>query len=490
MFALADVVSSLAIAASSGRLNPHLVTTFPVKHAAVSAVAEYYPGSAGPALLLTTFAPFGPEPTYVVPNLRSVSTGGTKATVETIEDSTTWTNYIGIAPKEIGTAVVATAGGFLVPGHGTGTINLFDVSDPNSPVGTQVSTDKKNWFYHKIVWYDVDGDGLLDIVAARATAPKPTGGELIWLKQPSHNASSIHAWAETVITQGPDVDFIIADIDGEGLPEVVAAEFFSSANLVSYKCSAKLWSECTNGMGVTSTIIDSRSGPFFAVRATDLNRDGAVDLLATNNEDDATGSVFSYTKNKGATTWTRHTLATGFSPFPSSIPSPGAHSRGSPGAALPFHIMNETSTAEKPLILVSGDDGGFFAILRPVSEAISAWDYTTEFVVNSSGTVGGPSVFDVDSDGQNELILPFYADGKVQIYNFTATSPPPVNPQCRTCLLRQDPLHLSPAYSWCFQDDTCHKVGSTANPCSADRCASAAIASKCKCSACNDESCV
>ena len=94
-----------------------------------------------------------------------------------------------MAPDEIGPHVVATAGGFLVPGKQTGTIDLFDMSDPKAPVQTQVSTDKKGWFYHKIVWYDMNGDGKLDIVAARATVPMSPGkkpeGELIWLEQPT-----------------------------------------------------------------------------------------------------------------------------------------------------------------------------------------------------------------------------------------------------------------------------------------------------------------
>jgi hypothetical protein len=65
--------------------------------------------------------------------------------------------------------IVLTAGGFLVPGDATGSIDLFDAADPARPLHAKVSTDKKNWFYHKAVWADIDGDGRLDILAARAT---------------------------------------------------------------------------------------------------------------------------------------------------------------------------------------------------------------------------------------------------------------------------------------------------------------------------------
>ena len=59
----------------------------------------------------------------------------------------------------------------------------------------------------------MDGDGKLDIVAARATVPMTSGakpeGELLWLKQPAINATNGSPWVETVVVAGPDVDFIM-----------------------------------------------------------------------------------------------------------------------------------------------------------------------------------------------------------------------------------------------------------------------------------------
>ena len=54
------------------------------------------------------------------------------------------------------------------------------VSDPSAPVRTKVSSDKKDWFYHKIIWHDLNGDGRKDIIAARATAPMHDAGELVY----------------------------------------------------------------------------------------------------------------------------------------------------------------------------------------------------------------------------------------------------------------------------------------------------------------------
>ena len=34
-----------------------------------------------------------------------------------------------------------------------------------------ITLDKKGWFYHRALLFDVDSDGTMDIVTARATAP-------------------------------------------------------------------------------------------------------------------------------------------------------------------------------------------------------------------------------------------------------------------------------------------------------------------------------
>ena len=60
-------------------------------------------------------------------------------------------------------------------------------------------------------------------------------------------------------------------------------------------------------------------------------------LLLTTHQDGtgAEGSVFGFEQPTGASlaagTWTRHVLASGFTPNPTLLPSPGKHSRGSPG---------------------------------------------------------------------------------------------------------------------------------------------------------------
>jgi len=499
-FFAAVLVAAVASQAAAS-LNPVFKTSVKIEKAAVAKIADNFPGSKGPALLVSTFGVelLGGLPSYAIKNLEFLLTGiSDYQEVFEIEKSQKWTNYIGMAPESVGKNLVLTAGGFLIPigGISTGKVCLFDVTDPKNVIKTTVSTDKKGWFYHQATWHDMNGDGRLDIVAARATAPKNPAGEMVWFEQPAtgalSNATHEAVWPVHVSANGPDVGFILEDLDGDGKVEMVATQFFSAHVLAVYSCPLVQWGMCQPG-DVVRTVIDDTNGPFFTVQRIDLNGDGKKDLLVTNNQDDkgtdGKGSVFAYEQPSSIDgLWTRHVLATGYVPIPSKLPSPGAHSKGSPGSAKAFEV--KAGAGDKPRILVSGDDGGFVAVLTAASEDSSSWEYTQEFLCNSTGTIGTPDVGDVDGDGLADIFVPFYSENKVEMYTYAeAAAPAGPAAMCQQCLLKQDPVHLSPAYAWCYIDSKCHVVNDPFNPCAADQCTSAAKTSKCTCGSCNDAGC-
>ena len=212
----------------------------------------------------------------------------------------------------------------------------------------------------------------------------------------------------------------------------------------------------------------------------------------TNNQDggkDGPGSLFAYEQPAQISgTWTKHVLATGYTPNPTILPSPGAHSRGSPGRASSFKA--QTKSTGKPQILLSGDDAGTVSILSAVSEDRSSWKYEQMWVCNSTGTVGSPAIGDVDNDGLADVFIPNYSANRVDVYSFEdAPTPAPPSTQCTACLQKKDPVKLSPAYTWCYKDSQCYLVGNPTNPCSASECASAAPTSSCSCTSCNDPAC-
>ncbi len=395
------------------------IASFPLPNAAVTTVLPHWPGSAGAALLITTFAAFGKEPVSVVSNIEDVIAGKAAAAPVTLEAVTGWTNYAELVPTgalPVNSSVVATAGGFLVPGHQTGSIDLFHVTAPNNVSHMKISTDKSGFFYHKIVWHDCNDDGRLDVMAARARVPNvgKKQGELIWLEQPVTGALAGGPWKEHLLSAGPDVDFLLSAHANSGSssgapPAVVAAQYFSAPQLAVYRCAGVNWAACDEGAGVSVEVLDAELGPFFAVQEADLDADGLPDLLVANSRSDPTGALLVYSKPANASGYARHVLASGYAPAPKPLAGPG---RGAPGK--PF-ALPASSPGAKPRVLLSGDDGGFASVLTPTSAAAGEWGYAQTYLFNSSGTIGELSWM-LNATGGLVAFVPFYSEGRIEAW--------------------------------------------------------------------------
>lgn len=197
---------------------------------------------------------------------------------------------------------------------------------------------KSGWFYHKVIWRDMDGDGLLDILTARATKPiigsgalpavasqspflrrasfaprshpaRAAGGELLWLKQPSSDPLKNVPWEEQVITSGPDVIVEVTDMDeNDGTFEVWAAQFFTTPGLFLYRISD------TNASVTGQRAVDTAMGAAEGVQAVDLDGDGKLELLTNSHLGGNGGAVYAFTipEDLDNGEFGKHTLATGF----------------------------------------------------------------------------------------------------------------------------------------------------------------------------------
>lgn len=135
------------------------------------------------------------------------------ATVSELTTTVVWPNdNIRVGPGDgvAGFSGILQAGGFLVPPKTVGAVSFIELDPQGRFVSsTNVSVNDGNallsgWFYHRGLLKDVDGDGLVDVIAARATKPLfgTAAGELVWMRQPAVAAPLAPAnvpWQEIVL---------------------------------------------------------------------------------------------------------------------------------------------------------------------------------------------------------------------------------------------------------------------------------------------------
>ncbi|MBF0443248.1 MAG: VCBS repeat-containing protein [Oligoflexales bacterium] len=352
-------------------------------------------------LFITSFGVLSGDAVKFVADVRGYISGNYAEGARVLTDKVTWPNEILRAPQEVfGDDCFTIAGGFLVPTKSTGMIGLYD---KNQKTLVSLTKSKSGYFYHRVVWADMNGDGKLDILTARATRPifGTAGGELIWLEQPKDSRQV--PWREHVITKGPDVNFVYEDIDGDGANEIIAAQFFT-------KRLAILWKD---GVAWKTRIIDDAIGSPFDVQLIDLNHDGKKEILVTNHENvESASGVFAYEipSDIKHAAFRKHVILQGIKTL-----EPG-FGKGSPGRAAAFYPYSD-DLGNKPYIAVSGDGAQKAFMLMPATDRTDDFTYIPQVIMSvSKGPVGQIAISDVDGDGKAEIFIPAYGEDRIDIF--------------------------------------------------------------------------
>ncbi|MEB3330544.1 MAG: VCBS repeat-containing protein [Candidatus Sericytochromatia bacterium] len=362
-------------------------------------------GEAGgePTLMVSSFGVFGGDAVRAFRGLGGLL-AGRGLTPQLVTDKVVWPNEVKPVPSSVMPGGYLVAGGFLVPGK-TGALTIVSPGGATRALTATgpVTERKPGFFYHRAMWRDMDGDGRLDVLTARAKKPimGPTVGELVWLSEPRGRAG---LWQEHVIAQGPDVHFRLADLDGDGVEEVLASEFFAKRFSVHWR----------EGSAWRSRVVDNQCGAAFDLEVADLNGDGVRDVVLTNHEGNAKAGAFAYEipRDWKNTLWKRHTLTQGI-----KTTNPGMN-QASPGAPV---VLPGAGPNGKALILLAGDGSQHVHLLVPTSAERTDWGHTRLDLVDLDSTVGQLAVADLDGDRAPEVFVPAY--DKHQIHVFTLRGP-------------------------------------------------------------------
>lgn len=388
--------STIAIAAPSARFLGKISVDKP----AFLSLAKLNT-SAPDSLLISSFGPFGGDAVSTVADIGSHMTGLSQAPVTLISQDTKWPNEASVSPQGVfASPMLLIPGGFLVPGKSTGAISLLN---PSTLESKDITKPKGGFWYHRVMWKDMDADGKLDILTARANKPifGSPKGELLWLKQPADPLNG--EWTEHVIAQGPDVYFDVADLNGDGEDEIVVSQFFSKKLSVYWKSGSKY----------DMRVIDDSIGQVFDVQISDLNNDGNKDLLVTNHEGGNKGLVLAYEvpKDLAKGAFTKHVLLKNIET------RQGGFNQGSPGTARTFKAKIDDN-ASKPLILVNGDGSQRAHVLTAQSQQSSDWNYTESELVDVNCTVGLSAIGDANGDGFTDIFVPAYDNNEIHVFTY------------------------------------------------------------------------
>ncbi|KAL9178721.1 hypothetical protein ACHAXT_003852 [Thalassiosira profunda] len=284
------------------------------------------------------------------------------------------------------------------PGGYTGPVNPF-----NQPR-----------FYHNVLFYDMDGDGLLDIITVRsglrvgAGGNYPPSGELVWFKNPGGGLAPDAEWQETTLygsvfagtlmgpKAGPDIFVAMHDFDNDGVPEFVATHLFTGPDFFTFQGKITLYAapegedwSVVNGadLGAPQARVKDLSndqGLPFTIEIVDLNGDGEVDILCTNHQpdqvfvtDNVQGRVYALEQPEDGdifSDWTTHVLLDGIDANPNLVDPVPSFGRLAPGAASAFYPFpgNRKQKGLRPWIALGGDEASKAWLLRPTGED---WTY-------------------------------------------------------------------------------------------------------------------
>ena len=238
---------------------------------------------------------------------------------------------------------------------------------------------------------DVNGDGKPDLIVANAN--DNTVSVLLNTTAPGATAPSFAA-QQTFITGAQPYSVTVADVNGDGMPDLIVANV--TDNTVSVLLNTTAPGAATPSFAVQQTFATGANPN--SVTTADVNGDGKPDLIVANFSDN-TVSVLLNTTAPGATTPSfaaQQTFATGAGPY--SVTAADVNGDG------------------KPDLIVANANANTVSVLLNTTAPGAA---TPSFAVQQTAATGANpnsvTVADVNGDGMPDLIVANVTDSTVSV---------------------------------------------------------------------------
>jgi len=277
------------------------------------------------------------------------------------------------------------------------------------------------YYYHYTKWFDMDGDGDLDLVTARSSElTNPTNvseSGLVWLQNPGKAFSpTARTWKLYDIDAAHNVVDTAFDIMSMNGVIYVVAGGFSSGKMALLSGTTAAWSSGN----VQTTLVASGTQFYFDTVFADMNGDLVPDVIVTiGSYGVQNGMLQVYPGQLSGSTYSLGDMKMIYDQFPVW----NSASLGSPGNAFQFYYSQAQKAAGAlPSILISGDDDGQMYMADPLSTdpATFDWTYETDVIYKTKNfnpfvtiltapTIGQPTIADLNGDGCTDIIVAGYS---------------------------------------------------------------------------------
>ena len=268
----------------------------------------------------------------------------------------------------------------------------LNASSFNAPI---TYTTGSGPYYIKIA--DVDGDGKPEIIVANAV-----GGTISVFKNNSTPGSVSFAGKVDFSAGNGSLDLAIADFDGDGKPDiVVVAQSGNQVNILRNKSVQGV----INGTSFAGSISFNTGITPFRIFAGDLNGDGKPDIAVTNY----TSNSISLLKNVASTG-----IITGTS-FANAISLPAGPN---PTTIAGADIDNDGKT---DLVVTNLNDSSI-SVFRNTNSTPGTFSFAGRVAFRTDSMPEDLSISDINGDGKPDLVVGNYGANTLSIFRNTAVS--------------------------------------------------------------------